>query len=164
MSDRLRSLVTGLGTVLFFFIVLFGIIPNHIRVPENLANFALSPAFWPSTVCIIGIVLGSIIVFRAALNLSMAPDDQDMPAVSAAHSELRGLAAIAGMFAYFGLIYVLGIVAASILVIPGLALLYGERRFVKLAVVAVLLPLALYYFFTLVVRIPLPLGVFERLL
>jgi len=164
MSGRRRSLIIGAGTLAFFATVLFAVIPHHIRVPQNLANIALSPAFWPTTVAIMGTCLGALILARGLLGMQEAEPDDDPGAPHAFAAELRGLVAIAVMFAYVASIPVLGIVVASALVIPGLAVLYGERRFMRLAAAGIILPTALYGFFTIVVRIPLPMGIFERFL
>ena len=165
MSARQRNLIIGTGTVAFFGIVLFAVIPYQIRVPGGLPFAALSPAFWPTTVTIMGMTVGLLIALRGLLN---APDDvgeetagdPDEPP----REEWRAIAAMVVMFGYLGLIHLIGIVAASIAVVVVLAALFTEQRHWWVALVAVIVPIALYLFFTRIVRIPLPLGVFEQLL
>lgn len=162
MSGRMRDLIIGLGTAGFFAVMWLAVIPTQIRVPSRVAVAALSPAFWPTTVAICGIVLGLVIAGRAMANLSIDDDDED-PDGSGEREEWRSLLSIGLMFGYLGLIHVIGIMAASIVSLIALALLFGRQRLIVLLPVAVLLPVGLYYFFTRVVLIPLPLGIFERL-
>lgn len=75
-----------------------------------------------------GTLIGALILIRGLLGMADADADEPAPPADARTSELRGAVAIAIMFAYAALIHVLGIAVASALVIPALAVLYGERR------------------------------------
>ncbi|MEX0730791.1 MAG: tripartite tricarboxylate transporter TctB family protein [Aquisalimonadaceae bacterium] len=163
MSGRSRDLIIGFGSAMFFAVVLLAVIPYQIRVPSRITVAALSPAFWPTTVAIAGILLGLVIAFRGLANLSENDDDDSPAATAGERQEWRCIAAIALMFGYLALIHLIGIVAASVLAILALACLFSERRLTLLAPVAVILPVGLYYFFTKIAYVPLPLGVFEQL-
>ncbi len=164
MSGRRRDLIIGAVTVALFALVLAVVIPNQIRVPGNIAIAALSPAFWPTTVAWMGLVLGGVIGARGLLGRSTDEPDEPAPPEGGQLESWRSLGAIGLMFVYFGLLRLLGVVVPSVIVIPALAYLFGERRPGILLPVAVILPIALYYFFTRVANIPLPLGAFEQLL
>ncbi len=161
MSGRRRDLIIGSVTLALFAFVLVAVIPYQIRVPGNIAIAALSPAFWPTTIAWMGIVLGVLIGARGLLGLGA---DEPAPAGGEQVGGWRSFAAIALMFGYVGLLQWLGVVVPSIVIIPALAYLFGERRLGLVLPTAVILPIALYYFFTRVANIPLPLGAFEQLL
>jgi hypothetical protein len=161
-TSRRRDLSIGLGTVAFFAVVLLAVIPYQIRVPANITVLALSPAFWPTMVCILGILIGLIIVYRGLRGISF-DDDDPLAATEEPREEWRSVAAVVMMFVYLGLVHVLGMLVASMLALLALAWLFGERRLRILLPVAVLLPLGLYYFFTMIAHVPLPLGLFQHL-
>jgi putative tricarboxylic transport membrane protein len=160
MSTRHRDLLIGSGTALLFTYILFVVIPGQIQVPGNLPMAAMSPAFWPSVVAWLAIGLGLILAVKALLSIAAAPE----PAGSNPPTPIwRSMLAIALMFAYYAAIKALGIVLASVLALAALAWLFGERRRGVLLLTALLLPIGLYYFFTKIASIPLPMGAFDSL-
>lgn len=164
MSPRRRDLLIGIGTIAFFAVVHLYVIPNHIRVPANLRVLALSPAFWPTTVTIMGMVVGGLVTLRAMLGMSADDGDDEPLAPGETRHEWLAVMSIAVMFGYFALVPLLGIVLASMLAIPAVSLLFGERRYWWTGAVAIAVPLLMYGFFTRIVRLPLPMGIFERFL
>ena len=65
------------------------------------------------------------------------------------------------MFIYQALLEPLGFVAASMLAIIVLTVLGGERRAYVVLPVAILVPLGLYWFFTVAASVQIPMGYFE---
>lgn len=154
MSARTRDLWIGVGTAILFAYILFGVIPDQIRTPGSVTNVVMSPAFWPRVIAILAIVLGLALAAKSLLSKAEgAADDPD-----SSPTTWRSLTAIGIMIGYYLLLEPLGIVLASVIAIPALSALFGERRVVVMAPLAILLPVGLYLFFTEVASIPMPLG------
>ncbi|MFT7532515.1 MAG: putative tricarboxylic transport membrane protein [Gammaproteobacteria bacterium] len=51
----------------------------------------------------------------------------------------------------------------GMVMIFGLMMFAGERRFLLAAAIAISIPLLLYFFFVHIASIPIPLGIFESL-
>jgi putative tricarboxylic transport membrane protein len=160
MSAHMRDALVGFGTAILFGYMLLVAIPAQIRVPESVAVAALSPAFWPSVVAGLAIALGLILGLKAVVMAARVRTATKADRTPRQKTWPR-LAVIGIMFGYYFMLDIIGIVAASILVLPVLIWLFGERRMVLLVPTAVLLPVGLYYFFTRMANVPLPLGVFS---
>lgn len=160
-----RDTVFGALLAGFFLLFLFVIIPVGIPVPPGVRSTALSPAFWPRIVTVLMIVLGLMLVVQGMLaartrgmmaaDPPAAPDDDHVPPTVA---RARIAAAMAMMFAYYALVETAGMTAASIIAFVGFAALYGERRWLLLAIIGVGLALGLTLFFTDVAQVPIPSG------
>lgn len=153
MSPRTRDLWVGLGTAALFAYVLLVVIPEQIRTPEGI-SMVMSPAFWPSVVAALAIVLGLALAVKGFFSAGGEAADEG----EAGPMTWRTAAAIALLIAYYWLLKPLGIVLGSIVALLTLGVLFGERRFVVLTALAVVLPSVLYLFFTDVASIPMPLG------
>ena len=168
---QLRDLVLGLLILVTALVGLFIIIPKGIMSPGQVDIRALSPSFWPS------IVMGGLALAGATILIQglLAKRDPDRPLLSCPKSDnepdddslppgiaaLKVGTAILGLFVYFWLIQTIGYIVASSLAVIAYTLLGGERRIGLIAMIAVVLPVLLYYFFTYVASIPIPLGYFE---
>lgn len=152
VSARTRDLWVGVGTAVLFAYLLLVVIPNQIRTPASIANIVMSPAFWPAAIAVLAIVLGLALAAKAFITGSADDDGESSP------TTWRSLASIGIMIGYYLLLEPLGIVLASVIAMPALSALFGERRVVMLAPIALLLPVGLYFFFTEVAHIPMPLG------
>ena len=69
--------------------------------------------------------------------------------------------AIISLFVYYESVKILGMFTASILFFLVFTILYGDARYKIILPLAVILPLALSYFFTNVANVPMPQGIFE---
>lgn len=159
MSARTRDLWVGLGTAALFAYILLAVIPEQIRTPGSISSVVMSPAFWPSVTAGLAIVLGLALAAKSLF----APSDGNTDDGESSPTTWHSITAIAIMIGYYLILEPLGIVLASVLVLPTLSLLFGERRVTLLAPVALLLPAGLYLFFTDVASIPLPLGPLSNL-
>lgn len=159
-EDTVKSILVGIGIAVVFAVIAGIVIPGHIRVPAGVEVAALSPDFWPKVVAWGIVLLGLALAAQAwlALRRSIPVGSVDRP--ERAEEWLRAGAAISAMVVYYALIPYLGIVAASIPAYIAMASLMGARRWSVVVPIGVLLPVALYFFFVEVARIPLPLGIF----
>ncbi len=162
----MKTAALGIVLIVVFAVVLFVAIPNGIWVPQSLPDGAISPAAWPSVVSTGLILLGMVLVAQGLFEVKAmqgaprqraARADDALPA-ALAWGKIAGALMLLALYAWA--LHVLGIVLSSVIALPLFALLYGERRVVILAPLAILLPVGLYYFFTQVANIPMPTGIF----
>lgn len=135
----------------FFFILTFGF--PHLTV-------ALSPVVFPRFVTTCLFLLSSILMIqgvrkRLAGGDPAGPGEQrrvrlDRPFTS------RFLLLAAAAFLYIWLLEPVGYVIATPLCIAAAMLIFGERRWLRIVLVAALGTAVLYAFFRMVFRVPLP--------
>ncbi len=156
-----RERLTGVGVALLGLLVFAVLIPWGIDRPGNVGHTALAPDFWPRIVAAMMVALGLVQA------IGPVPDDDDEDGGGSSGRwlhRLPGLAAALGaLFGFYVLIPPLGMVAPGAVLIFGLMVFGGERRWRLAAAVAAAVPLLLYVFFAHVAGIPIPLGVFETL-
>ena len=125
------------------------IIPRSIYVPED-TPFVQSPAFFPILLSLAVVVLGLIIVgFKE--NVLDAGGNED--------SNSKDFAAIISLFVlYYLLINSIGFLLASIFILYGFMKMFGAKGRLKITVVAIFIPISLFYFFE-AVDVNFPLGI-----
>jgi putative tricarboxylic transport membrane protein len=161
VRSRLTDVWIGGAILAFGAIVLLILIPLGVVRPDNIPARAISPAFWPKATGWMLVVFGGIVAFEGAFKPSVKESAEKTS--DSSHRELRtgllriGLSFVL-LYAIWAAINWIGLPVASALIIIIFAVLFGERRLWLLAVVAVLLPLALYYFFDEIANVPIPLG------
>ena len=145
----------SLGVALVFILIPFG-----VDEPRRVQFAALSPSYYPRFVAIAMALIGLVVVARAALANSDGGDLDRVPAGGA----LKVCAVLLILFATAYLLPLLGFVLASALALVVMMLIAGERNALTIGLVAVLLPLALYLFFTKLAKIPIPGGLIDPIL
>ena len=125
----------------------------------------ISPGFWPLIILVALGALGVIVVLEGIVERRSAGQvlAESEPEIKALTFVTRSAAIIAFLYILFWAIGFLGIVVASICAILTLTVASGERRIKFIVPIAVILPVALYYFFVFVANVPMPLGLFENL-
>jgi putative tricarboxylic transport membrane protein len=160
-TGKLNTVLFGIGTAVVA--ALFGaiVIPAGIVNPASVKHVALLPSFLPYVLTALIGALGLVIALQAMLGAGppkRAPEEEfqlrsGWPAVLAV---LVGCAA-----AYYLLPESAGLLMVSIAVTGVLMVLGGERRPIILLGAAVLLPTAVYLFFSRVAQVPLPAGILD---
>ena len=138
-------------------LVLLVLIPYGIEKPVGLPSAAIPPAFWPK---VTGWILMLVGIAIAVEGISKSAGLPSFNAREIGRNAGRAASAFAALYVSWALIPWIGLPASSGLLIIVLGLLFGETRIVTLLVIAALMPLALYYFFTLVCGVPVPTGSF----
>ena len=164
---QMHDLFIGILLILAGLLIMFILIPNGISAPNDLDILALSPRFWPRIITGCLIFCGVIITLQGFIevkNRDPADADQKPFDFNGLFSMEMGRAAltIGFLLIYYWSINHIGIVAASLLAIILFTFYGGEKRIGYILSIAIILPIALYYFFTLVANVPLPLGFFEQ--
>ena len=165
MTQSKKDILLGAILVTGFSLMLLVFIPKGIDVPKGIRIAATAPDYWPKLISAAIVLLGLVILFQGIRQIirdgnahAGRPSAADAPIRQAAF--FRTAAALAGLLLYYLLVEPLGIVLSSMLALPIFAVIYGERRLKVLIPLALLLPAALYVFFTKLANIPMPLGIF----
>jgi len=158
MQARFNDVWIGGAISAFGAVVLLVLIPFGIVVPENIPARAITPAFWPKVIGWTLIAFGLLTALEGTLTRS-----KEASFDPSHHSDgLRGLRRILLSFillyALTGAINWIGLPIACGIVILVFGALFRERRPWLLLVIAILIPLTLYYFFTEVAGVPIPMG------
>ena len=160
MKPERLDLAFGVAIVVLALVTIYLFIPAGV-VPSQ-GPRALSPRFWPTLVAWFLAFAGAVVVAGAFLRATRAEGARDAEAEARdgrAPAILRGLAAVAGMYAFYFLLPHLGMLLASILFVILSSTLLGARNWVAVLSVGIGIPLVLYLFFTRVAATPLPKGV-----
>ena len=176
---KYRDIFSGGAVALFALTGLFYFVPVGVKSPPNINVPALAPVFWPSIILWLMLGLAVVVLVQGVFSV-MRPEPDNATKHTAPQHKLdtivgrdddastvtrtaRTITALVLLFVYQALIEVIGMMMASILACVAFSILSGERRYHLFLPVAVLLPILLYYFFTKVAAIPIPLGIFETL-
>jgi hypothetical protein len=165
MTQRKKDVLLGAMLVIGFSLMLLVFIPRGIDVPNGIRIAATAPDYWPKLISAVTVLLGLVLLSQGIRQI-LRDRHSHAGGKSAADARIRRVgffrtaAALAGLLLYYLLVEPLGIVLSSMLALPFFAVIYGERRLKVLIPLALLLPAALYVFFTKVANIPMPLGIF----
>lgn len=157
------DIAIGTGVVALALVGILVLIPMGIIMPGGIDIAALSPSFWPKIVLIGLAIAGVIILFQGFFPSANDADDEEFSEFTLPWPIvlLKLIISITVLFSYYFAIEYFGIVVSSIATLVALMLLGGEKRMTILLPVAIALPVLLYFFFTYVANVPLPLGMFE---
>ncbi len=159
-----NDLIFGSTVLGLALLMLFVGIPIGIESPGDVDILALAPTFWPNIIMALLALIGIIMVISSMMLLrapEQADKDSEDQSYGPALALTRVIACIVVMFIYQALLEPLGFVAASMLAIIVLTVLGGERRAYVVLPVAILVPLGLYWFFTVAASVQIPMGYFE---
>ena len=147
----------GIVITLIGVLTLLVLIPKGIVTPSNVTTLALSPDFWPRIVAAIFTFTGIALTIKPAVS-----EDNESFATFLARLP-RLIVVLGALFGFYFSINQFGMVVPGILLIFGLMTFAGERRWLRMLCIAVVVPVLLYCFFVFVANIPIPLGMFESL-
>jgi len=162
---RRKDLITAVIFIIVGLTTVFFLIPYGVKVPSTVKSAALSPDFWPRIITY-GAIAASIFLLIETLVLQQPnTEDEDVDEdakykLDTLPSVLRVLVLVAVLFGFYASLTTLGVVVASILLIFGLMLFFGERKLWLIAVLSFGVPTLLYVFFRYVASVPIPLGIF----
>ncbi len=177
MENLNRDILIGGATITIAGVGFFVVIPIGIDVPSSVKILALSPDFWPRIIMVMMAVCGLVVLAQGILAsrnddgaLHPETNDDTVPVVtnSVVHFDSRGqfvrvTAALAGLFAFYFVVPYVGLVVGAMIIIVLSTRHLGVKSWLRSGLLAVIMPVALYFFFTEVAQIPIPLGLFEEL-
>lgn len=156
-----RDLWAGLIMLALALLMMFVLIPFGVVEPKKVKYAALSPSYYPRFVSYVLLALGLAISARALL-FSGTISDNDTATnkidIRPDANRRYGLVFVI-LAAYAATITWLGFIVTSALALLATFWLAGERRLYLSIPIALLLPLALYFFFLKVASVPIPLGI-----
>ncbi|MDN7132204.1 tripartite tricarboxylate transporter TctB family protein [Halomonas sp. MC140] len=158
------GMTRGLIITALFGIVLFLLIPAYVPRPRFIPGFAPPPDMWPRTVSMIGIALGLLLAGLSFLPKAEAiADPEDASAIRGNTSVTTLLIrfgwTMLAFVIFIGSVKLLGFLLSSILLLAAMLILTGYwRQKIVALLVAVVLPLALYLFFSSALNTRFPIG------
>ncbi len=159
---RVVSVWTGAAIAAFGLIGLLILIPTGVVMPASMQPGSISPAFWPKITCWILVVMGVLAALEGVWKSSAIEElpVQEGEGINGSQLSRIGSALFAFgiMFAAWTLVDLLGLPLTTSLLSVTLGLMFGERRLVRLLAVSILVPVAVFYFFTAVAGVPIPTG------
>jgi putative tricarboxylic transport membrane protein len=128
-----------------------------LRAPAEGVTEFVSATTLPTALAAFLAGLGAVLLAAAWRTRSRAvPPTSDGSVRTDSGGKIRVLLLVAGTAAYIWLLPVLGYLACTMAYIGGIALLFGNRRPISVALLMLLIPLALMLFFEKFMIIPLP--------
>lgn len=157
-----KDLWLGAGVVAFGVFLLLVLIPVGITSPNNVRVAVLSPTMWPNIIAAILILIGVILILRAFIAGTEAPDEHDQ--LERGWQSWIRIAVVAGLMAalYFALPR-LGMPLVTGIAFLAYGFLVRQGRPIVTVTAAILLPLMIYGFFNHVAGVPVPQGKLVRL-
>jgi len=162
-----RDLWLGAGLTIASALLYLVVIPAGVTVPAGVRSAVMSPTFWPSVIALFLLAMSALLFLRAALawrsgkllshRSSELSEDEDHES-SGLHGQVRAVAVIAIMFAYYWLIHKIGLVPASMAAMLAVGLATSRPRLWLVLIATPVLPMLLYLFFFKVANVPIPGG------
>lgn len=143
-----------IGLAAFFIVFAVSI---FVSTNEYAVNSGYDPgaAFWPRLLAVILVLLSVIMVIQTMIGGGRSAE-QTQP-VDFKAPRMKRVYIMIGVFAGFTVLLVyLGFIIASLLFIPSVMFLLGERKALNIILTSLLLTGSVYFLFTVLLRITLP--------
>lgn len=154
------SLLAGALFIVTALLLLLWLIPHGVDAPRKVKFAALHPAYYPRIVACVLLLIGIATTLTAFKKGADIQHSEAQITTTVRRTIVLLVLAILATVAFF-MLPILGfpLTTGSLLLVA--MPLAGERRWLIVLLVAVLLPTLLYLFFTKVANIPIPGGVLE---
>ncbi len=162
-----KDIWLGIGTIAFGVFLLAFAIPSFVSSPSNVPAVVLAPTFWPTIVAYMIVVLGAALVATRLFGAADDGVDETASVSETPEEQLYGWGRLLAMaILMVGLVIAtptLGMVLATAIAFALFSLVVVTPRPLTSIIVAVVLPLALYAFFSHVAGVSVPQGRFLML-
>ena len=162
-----KDIWLGIGAIAFGVFLLVFAIPSFVSSPSNVPALVLAPTFWPTIVAYIIVVLGAALVISRMSGLTNESSGETANVPETREEQLYGLGRLLAMAVLMvGLVIatpIVGMVLATAIAFAFFAAIVVTPRPLTSIIVAVVLPLALYAFFSHVAGVSVPQGRFLTL-
>ncbi len=152
ITPRIHALAEGI-IVTMIGVVIVVLIPSQIEEMPGMAT-QMSPSFFPTVAAVFLIILGIAMIYQSFLQ-SGAQKSVDITR----NAVLRVILAAALLVAYTYLFQHIGFVVTSALFFVIFAYIFGSRSYLKIVISMILIPVAVWLFFEMLFKIPLPHGI-----
>lgn len=167
MSVSRKDIWLGSGVIAFGGFLLLYAIPTFVHTPSNVRALVLSPLFWPTIIAFLIILLGALLILSRLFGPSpIASEQTAVFEVSRDELLFAWLRLGASAVVMAGLVQatpLLGMVISTGLAFAAFAAIVMTPRPIAAAILAILLPLVLYLFFSHVAGVSVPQGRFLTL-
>lgn len=156
-----KNFWAGIVMLLLGLAVILLLIPIGVDEPRRIKYAALSPSYYPRIIAICLSILGLVITVRSVVAppIDTAEGSENRP------DAFQRIAIVFGILLAMALVLTtLGFIVTTALALGAAVWFAGERNYVLIVSMAIIIPLALYFFFLKVAGIPIPLGVLHPLL
>jgi len=160
-TSRKLDVTAGLLCIVLALLILFVAIPLGVQEPKKVKFVALSPSYYPRIVSYFLLCFGVLLGLRF---FARRTEPAEVKVVFWRKRLAALLLIVVVLFLYYATLNYLGFVLSSCIALFTLMLIAGERKLWALISIPLVLPFALYYFFTHVANIPIPAGVLQSLL
>jgi hypothetical protein len=161
MKQERKDVLIALVSILFSLVVLTAVIPRQIIMPKVV--FGTPPDLLPRATCWLMIAMSAVMLANCirkdpnALKTAFPDFVSQVLRNRAQQVIFKNVLITMGIcVGYYFLFKYAGFFIASVLIIPAMALLFGWRRHLVLALTTVGVCLAIYYSFALLMKIYLP--------
>ena len=153
MNLNNKDIWLGIGVIAFGVMLLTVAIPDHVSSPSNVRALVLSPTFWPTIVAYMIVMLGGVLVASRMIRTGrLSASDEPWNGDGIGDELIHGWARLSAMAVLMvGLVVatpILGMVLASVIAFAAFSIIVLSPRPVTSLIVAIVLPLVLYAFFT----------------
>lgn len=155
------DLIFGIFMITLAAIFYFWVIPASVRVPGSIDAAPLSPAFLPYILTATVGIMGLICCLQAQFGRGLPKEESELTFVARSNWIARFTMLIAVFALFYLLPDVVGMLLVSMISMSILVFIGGERNLVRGMLVSILLPFAIWLFFTRVAQVPLPEGLLE---
>ena len=162
--EKKLDLTAGLFFLLLGLLLIFVLIPQGVDSPPGIKIAALSPLYYPQNIAYALTAMGAMIVVAVFLTKGGDSEAEDDEFPQHPQAMLRAGTAIAALFVLYFIMAYLGFIIGAFVALVFYMFLAGERRLYISIPVAILVPLALFFFFGKVAGIPIPAGPLEEIL
>jgi hypothetical protein len=140
-------------------VVLSALIYYGTRNYEKIVSKAPGAGFWPRALAVVLIVLAVILLIETLVSDKYKSDSK--PPFDFKSPAMKRVYVMLGVFAVYAIIlYLLGFVIASLLFIPAVMYALRERNKKVMLLTSVALTGSVYFFFSILLRVTLPLPFF----
>lgn len=141
---------------LLFLVFAVPTIPDDWQKMAGNEYFVVGPELFPNIGGGLCLLMGILIVLRPI-------DNHKLGRLADAGARRRVLFALALSFGYASLLNVLGFTLTSVVALAAFFIVFGERRWLIIVPMAILVPVVTKQVFLRVFMLELPLGIFENL-
>jgi len=157
----LTNVKVGLAVIIISLLLIFVLIPTipHAQDMPTFAATGMNPKFFPAAIATGMIFLSFVLIVLSYL----APRVSSESVASIGKKEMTrvGITAILGLV-YVFLVYLLGYLISTIVILGLLLWFYGERRWTVILPTAIGIPWALFYIFSHVLMLLMPRALLFR--
>lgn len=163
MNKVKKDLEISIVATTFFVLLIFWIIPNYVVVPQVHTEGQLSPAAYPTWICVTGLFISIIMTINALrAKLKETTKTKELPFKISNYYSL--FTAFLSLFLFYFTLEIIGMFLGCFILYAIFAILCGERSWKRLIISDIILMIIMYVFFVKIAAVPIPTGILSSIL